>query len=129
MEIYDLVILGGGPAGYNAAYRAAAGGMKTAVIEKRALGGVCLNEGCVPSKALLNSAKIYDYAKHGADYGVTFEGANLNQEAVIGRKNKVVASLVGVFVYHERMTVPSMAGVLLVLSAVLLLNREAPGNP
>ncbi|MBQ4243796.1 MAG: dihydrolipoyl dehydrogenase, partial [Clostridia bacterium] len=95
MEIYDLVILGGGPAGYNAAYRAAAGGMKTAVIEKRALGGVCLNEGCVPSKALLNSAKIYDYAKHGADYGVTFEGANLNQEAVIGRKNKVVASLVG----------------------------------
>jgi dihydrolipoamide dehydrogenase len=95
MEIYDLVILGGGPAGYNAAYRAAAGGMKTAVMEKRALGGVCLNEGCVPSKALLNSAKIYDYAKHGADYGVTFEGANLNQEAVIGRKNKVVASLVG----------------------------------
>ena len=53
MELYDLVVLGGGPAGYNAAEKAAAAGLKTAVIEKNALGGVCLNEGCVPSKSLL----------------------------------------------------------------------------
>ena len=59
--MYDLIILGGGPAGYNAAERAAHGGLKTLVIEKRALGGVCLNEGCIPTKTLLYSAKIYDY--------------------------------------------------------------------
>ena len=55
MEKYDLIVLGGGPGGYNAAEKAAAGGLKTLVIEKRALGGVCLNEGCVPSKSLLYS--------------------------------------------------------------------------
>ena len=72
--MYDLIILGGGPAGYNAAERAAHGGLKTLLIEKRALGGVCLNEGCVPTKTLLYSAKIYDYAKHSAEYGVKFDG-------------------------------------------------------
>ena len=65
--MYDLIILGGGPAGYNAAERAGHAGLKTLVIEERALGGVCLNEGCIPTKTLLYSAKIYDYAKHGAD--------------------------------------------------------------
>ena len=58
MEIYDLIVLGGGPAGYNAAERAGKAGLKTVVIEKRALGGVCLNEGCIPSKSLLYSGKI-----------------------------------------------------------------------
>ena len=72
MEMFDLIILGGGPAGYNAAERAGHAGLKTLVIEERALGGVCLNEGCIPTKTLLYSAKIYDYAKHGADYGVKF---------------------------------------------------------
>ena len=61
--MYDLIILGGGPAGYNAAERAGHAGLKTLVIEERALGGVCLNEGCIPTKTLLYSAKIYDYAK------------------------------------------------------------------
>ena len=60
--MYDLIILGGGPAGYNAAERAGTAGLKTLVIEERALGGVCLNEGCIPTKTLLYSAKIYDYA-------------------------------------------------------------------
>ena len=60
MDKFDLIVLGGGPAGYCAAERAGAAGLKTLVIEKRALGGVCLNEGCIPSKAFLNSAKIYD---------------------------------------------------------------------
>lgn len=95
MELFDLIVLGGGPAGYNAAERAAAAGLKTAVIEKNALGGVCLNEGCVPSKSLLYSAKIFDYCNHGDKYGVTVEGASIDQQAVITRKNKVVKTLVG----------------------------------
>ena len=95
MELYDLVVLGGGPAGYNAAEKAAAAGLKTAVIEMNALGGVCLNEGCVPSKSLLYSAKVFDYANHGEQYGVTVTGAQINQGAVIERKNRVVKTLVG----------------------------------
>jgi dihydrolipoamide dehydrogenase len=86
--------LGGGPAGYLAAERAGHAGLATLLIEKRALGGVCLNEGCVPSKALLNSAKILDYARHGDKYGVTTSGAAIDQKAVIARKNKVVKTLV-----------------------------------
>ncbi|MBO5010047.1 MAG: dihydrolipoyl dehydrogenase [Clostridia bacterium] len=93
--MYDLIILGGGPAGYNAAERAAHGGLKTLVIEERALGGVCLNEGCIPTKTLLYSAKIYDYAKHSADYGVTFGSASIDHNFVVERKNKVVKQLVG----------------------------------
>ncbi|MDR0426809.1 MAG: dihydrolipoyl dehydrogenase [Clostridiales bacterium] len=94
METFDLIILGGGPGGYNAAERAAEGGLKTLLIEKRALGGVCLNEGCIPSKTLLQSAKVYDYAKHGDKYGVTAKGAALDQAFVVARKNKVVQTLV-----------------------------------
>ena len=93
--MYDLIILGGGPAGYNAAERAAHGGLKTLVIEKRALGGVCLNEGCIPTKTLLYSAKIYDYSKHCSEYGVKLDGASIDHEFVIERKNKVVKMLVG----------------------------------
>ncbi len=92
--MYDLIILGGGPAGYNAAERAGHAGLKTLVIEERALGGVCLNEGCIPTKTLLYSAKIYDYAKHGADYGVTFSSASIDHAFVVERKNKVVKQLV-----------------------------------
>ncbi len=94
MDTFDLIVLGGGPAGYLAAQRAAQGGMKVAVFEKRALGGVCLNEGCIPSKALLNSAKIFDYAAHGEKYGVATTGVSIDQAAVIARKNKVVKQLV-----------------------------------
>ncbi|MBQ3792443.1 MAG: dihydrolipoyl dehydrogenase [Clostridia bacterium] len=90
----DLMIIGGGPAGYNAAERASAKGLKVILAEKRALGGVCLNEGCIPTKTLLYSAKIYDYAKHGKDYGVSFQGASIDHPFVIERKNKVVRTLV-----------------------------------
>lgn len=91
---YDIMIIGGGPAGYLAAERAGHAGLKTLLFEKENIGGVCLNEGCIPSKALLYSAKIYDYAKTGEKYGVTFEGASLDQAAVIKRKAKVVKTLV-----------------------------------
>ena len=92
--IYDLIIIGGGPAGYNAAERAGHAGLKTLVIEERALGGVCLNEGCIPTKTLLYSAKIYDYAKHSADYGVKFGSAEIDHAFVVSRKNGVVKQLV-----------------------------------
>lgn len=91
---FDLIILGGGPAGYNAAERAAKGGFKTLLFEKRALGGVCLNEGCIPTKTLLNSAKIYESAVHGEAYGVKVSGAAIDHAAVVERKNKVVKTLV-----------------------------------
>ena len=94
-NIFDLIVLGGGPAGYLAGERAGHAGLKTLVIEKRALGGVCLNEGCVPSKAFLYSAKIFDYANgHGEKYGVTAENAKIDQKKVVARKNKVVNTLV-----------------------------------
>lgn len=94
MMAFDLIIIGGGPAGYLAAERAGHAGLHVLLIEKRFIGGVCLNEGCVPSKALLYSAKLYDGATHGEKYGVTVEKAVLNHEAVVNRKNKVVKTLV-----------------------------------
>jgi dihydrolipoamide dehydrogenase len=95
MESFDLIVIGGGPAGYLAAERAAKAGLKTAVIEKRSLGGVCLNEGCIPSKAFLYSAKVYEYALHGAGYGVTVTGASIDHAKVVSRKNSIVRRLVG----------------------------------
>lgn len=92
---YDLIVLGGGPAGYLASERAGHAGLNTLLIEKRFIGGVCLNEGCIPSKALLYSAKIADYARHGAAYGVFTGEVTLRHDLVIQRKNKVVKILVG----------------------------------
>ena len=93
-EIFDLIVIGGGPGGYLAAERAAHAGQKTLLFEKRSLGGVCLNEGCVPSKALLNSAKMYEHALHGSAYGVSCSDVKIDQAAVIARKAKVVRTLV-----------------------------------
>ena len=92
--MFDLIVIGGGPGGYMAAERAGGAGLSTLLIEKDKLGGVCLNEGCIPSKTLLNSAKIYDYATHGQKYGVTAEQVKIDQKVVIARKNKVVRTLV-----------------------------------
>lgn len=91
--MFDLIILGGGPAGYNAAERAGAAGLSTLLIEKRALGGVCLNEGCIPSKTLLYSAKLYSHALHSEKYGVHTEGATIDHAAVIARKDRTVKTL------------------------------------
>ena len=95
MEIFDLIVIGGGPGGYLAAERAGHAGLKTMVIEKREFGGVCLNEGCVPSKTFLNSAKVFDYANHAEAYGVNGVGkATVDQKFVVERKNGVVKMLV-----------------------------------
>lgn len=93
--MFDLAILGGGPAGYVAAEKAAKGGMSVVLFEKRELGGVCLNEGCIPTKTLLYSAKLFDYARHSDKYGVSVSDASLDFPAVMKRKEKVVKKLVG----------------------------------
>ncbi len=94
MEIFDLLVIGGGPGGYLCAERAAQGGLKVALFEKRALGGTCLNEGCIPTKTLLNSSKMYRHAKESEAYGVTATGVTFDHAKVIARKDKVVKTLV-----------------------------------
>ena len=120
--IYDLMILGGGPAGYNAAERVAHSGMKVILFEERALGGVCLNEGCIPTKTLLNSAKLYTSALHSADYGVTVGDVKFDHAAVIARKNKVVRTLVSGIGAKMR-----GAGVTVVTATAKLVAKGASG--
>ncbi len=93
--MYDLAIIGGGPGGYTAAERAGAAGLSVVLFEEKELGGVCLNEGCIPTKTLLYSAKVFDYAKHADLYGVTVEGASFDYSKILKRKTKVVRKLVG----------------------------------
>lgn len=85
---YDVVVIGSGPGGYVAAIRASQLGFKTAVIEKESLGGICLNWGCIPTKALLKSAQVYEYVKHASNYGIEASGT-ANFEAVIKRSRGV----------------------------------------
>ena len=94
MELFDLLVIGGGPGGYLCAERAAQGGMKVALFEKRALGGTCLNEGCIPTKTLLNSSKMYRHATESEAYGVTVSGVTYDHAKVVARKNNVVKTLV-----------------------------------
>jgi dihydrolipoamide dehydrogenase len=93
--MYDLAVLGGGPGGYVAAGRAGAAGLSVVLFEKRELGGVCLNEGCIPTKTLLYSAKVYDYTRHADKYGVNVEASSIDFGAIFKRKEKVVKKLVG----------------------------------
>ena len=93
-KIYDLAIIGGGPAGYVAAERAGAKGMSVILFDKRALGGVCLNEGCIPTKTLLNSAKVLEYAHEAGKYGITVENIGIDFKKIMLRKDKVVRKLV-----------------------------------
>jgi len=108
---YDLIVIGGGPAGYLAAERAGRAGLKTLLAEKRFFGGVCLNEGCIPTKTLLYSAKLYDNAVHSQKYGVTAENAVLDHETVVNRKNKVVRSLTaGIRAQLKKSNVTALTG-------------------
>lgn len=91
---YQLAIIGGGPAGYTAAEAAGKAGLSVVLFEKNSLGGVCLNEGCIPTKTLLYSAKVYDYAKHASKYAVTVPEASFDLPKIIARKQKVVRKLV-----------------------------------
>lgn len=86
---YDVIVLGSGPGGYPAAIRASQLGKKVAIIEKESLGGVCLNWGCIPTKALLKSAQVYEYAKHAAEYGIKVDNPTHNFEGVVKRSRSV----------------------------------------
>ncbi len=87
---YDLLVIGSGPGGYVAAIRASQLGMKVAVIERSELGGICLNWGCIPTKALIKSAQVFEYAKHAADYGISIQGeVNADFEAIVKRSRGV----------------------------------------
>ncbi len=89
MSTYDVIVLGSGPGGYVTAIRASQLGFKTAVVEKESLGGVCLNWGCIPTKALLKSAQVFDYLKHASDYGLTVKEYDKDFDAVINRSRNV----------------------------------------
>lgn len=91
--MYNLAILGGGPAGYNAAAMAAKAGYNVVLFEKNALGGTCLNVGCIPTKTLLYSSKLYYNAKNSTKYGVTADGVNFDYSKIVARKNKIIRKL------------------------------------
>ena len=120
--MYDLAILGGGPGGYVAAGRAGAAGLSVVLFEKRELGGVCLNEGCIPTKTLLYSAKVYDYAKHADRYGVNVPESSIDFGAIFKRKVKVVKKLVGGVKVQMR-----NANVEVVSGEAVIRGREADG--
>jgi dihydrolipoamide dehydrogenase len=93
MSDYDLIVLGSGPGGYVAAIRAAQLGLKVAIVERENLGGICLNWGCIPTKALLRSAEIYHYMQHAGDYGLTAANISADIDAVVKRSRGVAKQL------------------------------------
>jgi len=95
VEVFDIVILGGGPGGYVAAIRASQLGMKVALVEKEHLGGICLNWGCIPTKALLRSAEVYHMMQHADDYGLSADNVSFDIKKVVARSRKVADQLSG----------------------------------
>ena len=93
MSKFDIIVLGSGPGGYVTAIRASQLGLKTAIIEKESLGGVCLNWGCIPTKALLKSAQVFNYLKHANDYGLTIENYDKDFDAVVNRSRDVAGTM------------------------------------
>ena len=93
MAKYDIIVLGSGPGGYVTAIRASQLGFKVAIIEKESLGGVCLNWGCIPTKALLKSAKVFDYLKHAKDYGLKADNPDKDFNAVVKRSRNVAGGM------------------------------------
>jgi len=93
MSSYDIIVLGSGPGGYVTAIRASQLGLKTAIVEKESLGGVCLNWGCIPTKALIKSAQVFEYLNHASDYGLSVTGADKDFVAVVKRSRDVAAGM------------------------------------
>ena len=93
MQAFDLIVLGSGPGGYVAAIRASQLGLKTAIVEKENLGGVCLNWGCIPTKALLKSAQVFEYLNHAEDYGLSASGVSYDFNKVVDRSRGVADAM------------------------------------
>ena len=93
MSKYDIIVLGSGPGGYVTAIRASQLGFKTAIVEKESLGGVCLNWGCIPTKALLKSAQVFDYLKHAEDYGLSVKEFDKDFSKVVQRSRGVAEGM------------------------------------
>ena len=110
---FDVIVIGAGPGGYVTAIRAAQLGLKTAVVEREHLGGICLNWGCIPTKALLRSAEVYRNMKHAKNYGLSCDNPSFDFEAVIQRSRGVSKQLAG------------GVGMLLKKNKVTVINGEA----
>tara|TARA_B110000444_G_C18844894_1_gene601249 strand:- start:226 stop:1617 length:1392 start_codon:yes stop_codon:yes gene_type:complete len=93
MKSYDIIVLGSGPGGYVTAIRASQLGFKTAIVEKESLGGVCLNWGCIPTKALIKSAQVFDYLKHANEYGLTVKEYDKDFNAVVNRSRNIASGM------------------------------------
>src|SRR6478735_1060849 len=93
MANYDLIVIGSGPGGYVAAIRASQLGLKVGVVEKAELGGICLNWGCIPTKALLKSAQVFEYIQHAGDYGITVQKAEPDIKAIVKRSRDVATGM------------------------------------
>ena len=107
-DTYDLIVLGSGPGGYVAAIRAAQLGLKTAIVERELLGGICLNWGCIPTKALLRSADIFHYMQHAKDYGLKADNVGYDPKAVVARSRGVAKRLndgIGYLMKKNKVTV------------------------
>ena len=97
---YDIIVVGSGPGGYVTAIRASQLGLKTAIVERESLGGICLNWGCIPTKALLKSANVFEYLSHASDYGIIVKDAAADFGAMIGRSREVASGMSnGIFIH------------------------------
>ena len=90
---YNVIVVGSGPGGYVAAIRASQLGMKVAVVEREEVGGICLNWGCIPTKALLKSAQVFEYMNHAKDYGINVKEASIDFKGVVKRSRDVAAGM------------------------------------
>lgn len=121
--MFDIAIIGGGPSGYVAAEKAGKKGLKVILFEERDLGGVCLNEGCIPTKTLLYSAKLYEQAKRNDKYGFSTENVTLNYKRMIDRKTKIIRKLTaGIGLRMKN------ADVLIIKEKAIIQGRDSEGN-
>ncbi len=127
---YDIIIIGSGPGGYVAAIRAAQLGFKTAVVERSELGGICLNWGCIPTKALLKSAQVFNYLSHSTDYGIQIDGeVNADFDSIISRSRSVAASMSkGVEFLLKKHKVDHISGFGKVKPGKIVEVKDAEGN-
>src|SRR5882672_7123610 len=111
MAQYDLIVIGSGPGGYVAAIRASQLGLKVGVVEKAELGGICLNWGCIPTKALLKSATVFEYLQHASEYGINVKEAKPDITAIVKRSRDVAAGMSkGVTFLFKKNKVDHIAG-------------------